>query len=119
MLVLSSFLSHFSVTSKRETTSTRTARRLSVFLRRTGKVLALGNTIWIIVTCVFQFSNFFSRCYCTSSVLGWGARAFGAIEFDHDDIVGIKAACIGGVVLATGTAMIFVAFVNYFLRVPS
>lgn len=74
-----------------------TAARLSVALRRIGKFVATLNAIWIVVMCLFQFSSFFDRCYCDSSVLGLGKRAFYTLSLTEDDIPVLRGAWIGGV----------------------
>lgn len=73
------------------------AARLSVALRRLGKLLAILNALWIVVTCLFQFSSFFDRCWCDSSVLGLGPRkAYDVLVLTDADIKPMTAAWIGG-----------------------
>jgi len=116
ILVASSFLSHYSTTAPPETKSVWITAQLSIFLRRLGKIIASFNAMWILVSCMFQFSKFYDRCYCNSSVLGLGARAFDVILLNHNDIVGMKGAWIGGAFLAAGSAIMFVVFVNLFIN---
>jgi hypothetical protein len=116
VLVLSSFLSHYSTTAPAKNTSALITGHLSIFLRRLGKIIASFNAVWIVVSCMFQFSNFYDRCYCNSSVFGWGAQAFDVILLNHDDISGMKGAWIGGAFLAAGSAIICVVFVNLFIN---
>lgn len=114
--MFSSFLSYHSTTALAGSVSARIARHLSIILRRLGKVVASFNAIWIVVTCLFQFSNFFDRCYCNSSVFGWGAKAFCVITLNHEDVAGLKGAWIGGAFLAAGSVIICVVFVNLFIN---
>ena len=94
------------------------ARKLSIVLRRLGKVIASLNAIWIVVLCLFQFSNFFSTCWCNSSVLGRGSEmAFMVIQLMPKDIDTLKGAWIGGIALASGTALIFVIFTSL-VKIP-
>ena len=66
---------------------------------------------------MFQFSNFFDRCYCDSSVLMWGTKnAYMVLDLTTDDIHDMKGAWAGGVFLAAGAALIFVIFVNIFIN---
>lgn len=116
LLVLSSFLSHCWATSSDKKLLARIAGRLSVLIRRLGKLLAFVNSIWIIVTCFFQFGGFFDRCYCNSSVLGRGASAFNVIHLLHDDVVALRGVWIGALCLAAGSAAIYVGFVNLFIN---
>ncbi|KAJ7471320.1 hypothetical protein B0H11DRAFT_2041263, partial [Mycena galericulata] len=125
MLVLSSALAHYSkqVTIDIEgtrvyTRSTRIAGALSIVLRRSGKVLAACNAVWIVLVCILQFSSFFDRCYCNSSVLGLGSFAYDVITLVPADISEMKAAWIGAVALAGGCSLLFVAFVNIFINPP-
>jgi hypothetical protein len=107
LLVTSSALAHYStqVTHKADgqavyTRATRIAGALSIVLRRLGKVVATCNALWIVLACIFQFSSFFDRCYCNSSVLGLGRLAYDVIQLVDADISTMKAAWIGGVALA-------------------
>ncbi|KAG5734151.1 hypothetical protein E4T56_gene1216 [Termitomyces sp. T112] len=123
LLLVSSFLSHY-VSMRRHPAdhlSTILARLISIGIRRLGKVLAVFNAIWIVVTCLFQFSNYLDRCYCNSSVLGRGITAWNVITYDPQDISNMRGAWIGGVVLAAGSATLFVFFVNLFInpRLPN
>ncbi|KAF9458558.1 hypothetical protein BDZ94DRAFT_1270343 [Collybia nuda] len=116
LLVFSSFLSHYSSTASKKSLPVGVAGCVSIILRRVGKCIALVNAIWIVMICVFQFSNFFNRCYCNSSVLGWGSRAFNVIDLVDTDTRHMRAAWIGGVALAAGTAAIFTALINLFIN---
>ena len=121
-MVASSIVAHYatSIPSYHHPTdmSTHIAEGVSVLLRRLGKLLATCNAIWIIVACIFQFSNVFDRCYCDSSVLGRGAKAFYVLDPSSDDIPGMKGGWIGGVVLALSSAFGFVGFVNLLIDPP-
>ncbi|KAJ2912698.1 hypothetical protein MD484_g7711, partial [Candolleomyces efflorescens] len=91
MLLISSILAHYVSTSSPSSAYMRIkplnpqqsrrqpyalrlsmARHLAIHLRRLAKVLAALNALWILTTCFFQFTNFFDRCYCNSSVFGRG-----------------------------------------------
>ncbi|KAJ7025558.1 hypothetical protein C8F04DRAFT_1191308 [Mycena alexandri] len=93
MLVASSILAHissFTGTSNGRYVydkSTRTAAVASIILRRTGKLLAASNAIWIVSACLFQFSSFFDRCLCNSSVFSLGKHAYNAIDLLPEDLV--------------------------------
>lgn len=116
MLVASSFLAHYSSTAPKGSIPGRAGAHLSIILRRFGKLIASANAVWIVMICIFQFSNFFNRCYCNSSVLGWGSRAYNVIKLIEDDVPHMRAAWIGGVALAAGSAAIFVAFINLLIN---
>jgi hypothetical protein len=90
-------------------------RMLVIFLRRLGKVLATCNAIWIILVCTFQFSGFFSRCYCNSSAIGLGSGS-GAYDVIIITANEVKGPWIGGVALALGSAFLFIGIVNLFIN---
>ncbi|KAJ7176500.1 hypothetical protein C8R46DRAFT_1346538 [Mycena filopes] len=122
LLVISASLAHHSTQAGTDidgrvnyTRSTRVAGAASIVLRRVGKVLAACNAMWIVLACIFQFSSFFDRCYCNSSVLGLGSFAYDVIQLVPADIATMKAAWIGGVALAGGSCILFVLFVNLFV----
>ncbi|KAJ6535942.1 hypothetical protein DFH09DRAFT_98147 [Mycena vulgaris] len=122
MLVASSVLAHYSTftsTSKGRyihTKSTRMAGIISIILRRTGKTIATINAIWIVLACLFQFSSFFDRCWCNSSVISLGKNAYNAIDILPKDVAALNAPWIGGVALAGGCAIIFMGFVNILIN---
>ncbi|KAF9522301.1 hypothetical protein CPB83DRAFT_864690 [Crepidotus variabilis] len=118
-MLISSILSHYSVTSKsKRAPSARIAAWFAIALRRLGKFTAACNGIGLVITCLFQFSNFFDRCYCNSSVLYWGSRAYNVISFQPEDVVFMRSAWIGGVFLAAGSTILFFIFINLFINPP-
>ncbi|KAJ7148638.1 hypothetical protein C8R43DRAFT_512551 [Mycena crocata] len=125
ILVASSALAHYSTQTSVDvlgdpvyTRATRVTALLSIVLRRVGKVLAAINAVWIVLACILQFSSFFDRCYCNSSVLGRGSFAYDVIQLVPTDISTMKAAWIGGVALAAGCSILFIVFVNIFINPP-
>ncbi|KAJ7071987.1 hypothetical protein C8F01DRAFT_1102091 [Mycena amicta] len=126
MLVTSSGLAHYSDQpthidedgNPRYSTVSRIAANLSILLRRTGKLLAAVNAVWIVLACIFQFVSFFDRCYCDSSVLGLGRRAYDVIDLVPGDISTMKRAWIGAIVLAGGAAVLFSGWVQIFVDPP-
>ena len=93
------------------------AKGLATFLRRISIFSAGCNTLGIILACVFQFSNFYSTCYCNSSVLGRGSKAaytiIAAGNFGYDQM---KGGWIGGVVLAGGCVLVFLFSLHLMLE---
>jgi hypothetical protein len=126
-LLLSSYLAHLAKMhhhDRGETSSSgfdfsNLAEGLATFLRRLSTFAAVCNTLCIILACVFQFSDVFSTCYCNSSVLGRGARrAYDVIAPGYDyDIT--KAAWIGGIVLASGYAVLFLLALHLILELSN
>ena len=105
-----------SVESKPERPYPTISATLAIALRRMGKLLATANACFVIVACVFQFSNFFNRCYCNSSVLAHGAAAYDVMELTDSDISDLKSAWTGGVVLATVMSAGYTFFVNIYIN---
>ena len=69
----------------------------ATFLRGSGKILACLNAVFVVTACIFLFSNFYSRCWCDSSVLGRGAySAFNVIAPTDDDTKQLKSGWIAG-----------------------
>ena len=80
-MLLSSYLAHYAkerqgdgVIPDSRFNSAALAVDLATSLRRISIVAAGCNTIFVILAGVFQFSNFYDRCYCNSSVLGRGSQ---------------------------------------------
>ncbi|KAF7358856.1 hypothetical protein MSAN_01225700 [Mycena sanguinolenta] len=95
-LVASSGLAHHCTL---QTEETRFLGAFSIFLRRCAKILASLNASWIILVCLFQFSSFFDRCWCDSSVFYLGAKkAYNVI--DITDEAAVRVPWFGGLALA-------------------
>ncbi|KAG6861176.1 hypothetical protein C0995_002983 [Termitomyces sp. Mi166 len=112
LLVISTFLCHYSITTTHSYKTAHIARQLSIALRSIGQVFSFCNAIWIVLSCVFQFSNFYDRCWCNSSVIGLGAKAYNVIEITWDEVPFMRAWWIIGVAIAAGSASIYVFFIN-------
>jgi hypothetical protein len=126
MLLTSSILTYYSTNTPTHTfqghvilaLQARVARWLSILLRRLGKLIAAFNAVWIVAAGMVQFSSFYDRCYCNSSVMGLGKRAYDVISLVPGDLGGMRTAWIGGFVLAAGAAMIFAGFVTLLIDPP-
>ena len=121
-ILLSSYLAHFAKVRydhgvpRFGFNTVTVAEGLATFLRRLSILAAFCNTLCTILACVFQFSNFYSTCYCNSSVLGRGGQhAYNIIAggFDYNQM---KAAWIGGVALAGGCVVVFLFFLHLMLE---
>jgi hypothetical protein len=86
---------------------------------------ALSTISWVILvlsgilshySTTFQFSNFYSRCYCNSSATGLGARAYSSILFHAEDLSAMEGAWIAGTPLAAASVAVCVIFVNLFIN---
>ncbi|KAJ7198807.1 hypothetical protein GGX14DRAFT_536624 [Mycena pura] len=125
LLVTSSTLAHYSAQPTLDvegllsyTRASRVAGSLAIALRRMGKLLATVNAVWIVLACIFQFSSFFDRCYCNSSVLGLGRAAYDVVDLVPADISIMKSAWIGGIVLAGGCSILYIVWLNIFINPP-
>ncbi|KAJ3853391.1 hypothetical protein EV368DRAFT_73497 [Lentinula lateritia] len=116
LLLIASILSHFSSFNKASSDVTAT---FSIIIRRVGKLLAAANALWILTACIFNFSSFFDRCYCNSSVLGIGAaKAYNVLNFTQADQFSTRTAWIGAAFLAMGSAAIYIIFINLYVNSP-
>ncbi|THU93307.1 hypothetical protein K435DRAFT_820294 [Dendrothele bispora CBS 962.96] len=134
LLLLSTVLAHYSTFTATYTNSEsamlmddrshdheslrlRIAVDLSIAFRRFATVLAGLNALGILLTNIFQFSGFFDRCYCNSSVFGHGTKsAYNVISFQANDVSTMRQAWIGGVILAVGSATVFVGVLNLLIN---
>ncbi|KIJ53264.1 hypothetical protein M422DRAFT_222640 [Sphaerobolus stellatus SS14] len=114
LMLLSSIISHYTLVREEDVYNPRQSplRVLAILLRKLAKFLAYLNSAWVLLTCFFQFTNFFDRCYCNSSVFGLRGNAFNAIDLSPADIRQLKNIWIGGIILAATTAGIFITFVT-------
>ncbi|KDQ58268.1 hypothetical protein JAAARDRAFT_155966 [Jaapia argillacea MUCL 33604] len=111
--------SHRTYTAPPNTTVSHLAASLSIGLRRLGKVIAAFNTVWVVLMCLFQLGGFFNRCYCNSCMLSLGHKAYSVLQFTVSDLAGMETAWIGGSILAVGSCIIFIAFVNLWIDFSS
>ena len=118
-LVLSSYLAHCAKAWRRYSyrrsgfDSVTVTRGLATFLRRLSILAASCNSIWIIIVCIFEFSNVYSTCYCNSSVLGRGVQhAYNLIITTGHDYGHTRAAWAGGFLFAGGCAALYLLFLS-------
>ena len=89
------------------------AEGLATFLRRLSVFAAGCNSLWIILVCLFEFSNLYSTCYCNSSVLGRGVqRAYSLVIATGHDYHSTRVAWTGGFVFAGGCAGLYLFFLS-------
>jgi len=89
------------------------AEVLAIMLRRLGKLLAACNAAWIVLACLLQFSNFYSRCYCNSCATSLGRRAYTVVMTSASDV---WTPWVSGVSLGCACVVLFVGFVNIFIN---
>ncbi|KAJ7458898.1 hypothetical protein FB451DRAFT_1341766 [Mycena latifolia] len=85
MLLSSSLYPRVSSTEK-----TRRQRSLSptlaIMTRRAAKTLACFNAIWIVLSCAFQLAGVYKTCWCNSSRLYLGSRAYNVMILTELDM---------------------------------
>ncbi|KAG1751826.1 hypothetical protein EDB19DRAFT_1673891, partial [Suillus lakei] len=104
MPLISSILAHRSAaySCREESLSPRVALALSHCLRWMGKLLAIVHFF----SCIFQYSNFYNRCFCNSSAFSRPGAAYAMIIDTTAQAVQPMAARIGALVLACTSASI-------------
>jgi len=118
LLLTSSILAHHSAAYSRRMSSSPSAcvaLTWSHWLRWTGKLLAIVNTIVVILASVFQYSGFYDRCFCNSSVFSRGGTAYAVIIETAAQAAQAKSAWIGALVMACTSAAIFLSVLNLLL----
>ncbi|KAJ7505225.1 hypothetical protein B0H11DRAFT_1977575 [Mycena galericulata] len=118
LLVISSIVSHYATTCHESSVPHRAAAGVALFIRRLAKFLATLNAAWILAAFLLQFGNAYDTCYCNSDVLGLGKRAYMTMLLEQSDISAMKAAWVGGVVLAVLVSSLFLGFINLFIDSP-
>ncbi|KAG2151540.1 hypothetical protein DEU56DRAFT_778456 [Suillus clintonianus] len=119
MLLVSSILAHYSTADPLRARGVLSARsaalKLSHLLRWTGKLLAIINFFLAIMACVFQYSSFYDRCYCNSSVFSRHGAAYAVIIETAAQAAQAKTAWVVALVLACTSATAFLALLNLLL----
>ncbi|KAG1769634.1 hypothetical protein EDD22DRAFT_1048049 [Suillus occidentalis] len=117
MLLISSILAHYSAASSyRASLSECVALICSHSLRRLGKLLAIANSLWVVLMCILQYSGFYHTCFCSSNMIHRGnTAAYITIIETTTQAALAKAAWIGALFLACTSVSAFVALVNLLL----
>ena len=82
------------------------AKPLAIVIRYACWPLAFLNSAGLIALCCLQFSNFLDNCYCNSSVLGNGAKAYIIIIYT-DSIPAMEFTRAMGTLTAAGGILAF------------
>ncbi|KAJ7447653.1 hypothetical protein FB451DRAFT_1290065 [Mycena latifolia] len=112
MLLGSSQLTDPSILSSVEKPGRRLSlsAQLAILLRRAAKTLACLNAIWIVLTCTFQFTGVYDTCWCNSSRLYLGSRAYAAMISTETDIRIFWKHLVTCTTLASVSTGLFIAF---------
>ncbi|KAJ7804417.1 hypothetical protein B0H14DRAFT_3153930 [Mycena olivaceomarginata] len=121
LLVTSSALAHYSlcVSPVRNPELRRNTRRMSLLLRRSAKLLAIANSVCIVMTSVAEFSNFLNRCWCNTLILDVLRNTYGkayVVVFFPASQSRLLLPWASGLTLGLGCTGLFVLFVNLFLN---
>ena len=119
LCVLSSVLSHYYKAGKKGTATSTCIWGASLVLRLTAKCVAAVNAVWLFLTAIFQFSNLYDNCWCNSSKLALGSKAYTVISYSDPVLNSIKLAWAGGMVMALFTAALFLIALNVLRKRPA
>jgi hypothetical protein len=83
---------------------------LAVTTRLLGKTIAVGNTIWLVLTALLQYTGVYDRCYCRGNQTGLGLHGGWLVLFKTENDLGNYATSpwAGGVAMS-----ILVCFISY------
>ena len=83
---------------------------LAVTTRLLGKTIAVGNTIWLLLTALLQYTGVYDRCYCRGNQTGLGLEKGWLVLFKTEDDLSDYATSpwAGGVAMS-----ILVCFISY------
>lgn len=83
---------------------------LAVSTRLLGKTIAVGNTIWLLLTALLQYTGVYDRCYCRGNQTGLGLDKGWLVLFKTEDDLSDYATSpwAGGVAMS-----IIVCFISY------
>ncbi|KAG8768291.1 hypothetical protein FRC15_005224 [Serendipita sp. 397] len=83
---------------------------IAVTLRLFGKLLAFLNSVWIITHCLFEFTQFYDRCYCKTNR---GTTFWLWFDDEHIRNLGSTERFWAGFAGATGfTCLFFIVFMG-------
>ncbi len=116
--VLSSVLAHCYKAFRKGTAASTFVWGVSLALRHTAKSVAACNAVWLFLTAIFQFGNLDNTCWCNSSKLSLGSKAYTVITYTEPFLTGIKIAWAGGLVMAFFTAALFLIALNVLRKRP-
>ncbi|KAM6492326.1 hypothetical protein JOM56_012050 [Amanita muscaria] len=118
LFVTSSGLAHSYTASKERGRPAKYIGPLVLIFRQLGKTIAAFNTAWIIISSLFQFSNVYDNCYCNASVFGLGSKAYAVLHLVDEDIKLTKLYWASGMIMASGTALVFISTINLLMKQP-
>ncbi|KIL62888.1 hypothetical protein M378DRAFT_107865 [Amanita muscaria Koide BX008] len=116
---VSSIFAYIYSTSKASRSSLmRLFGALAIILRMAAKIIAGLNAAWVFVFTILQFTNTYNTCYCNSSVLGLGTKAYAILSFSSAQMTTVISYWTEGMLMALGTAFLFIAAFNVLKQSP-
>lgn len=116
LLLLSSVLSHLKDSEFKRSRTRHILEAVCITLDVTAKLVATANAIWIITLCIFQFSGFYSTCYCMSAAWELKERAHDMFVSWPDLVeLGTRTVWVSGIVSTGVVAFVYSAFVYFAL----
>lgn len=118
LAIFSTILARISETRKARS---RLVRGVTAFfaiaIRRACVLLALLNSVGLIMLSCLQFSNFLANCYCNSSVIGRGTDTYIVIIL-QDWVSTMRNARIVGIALAAASISVFMTTLWFISALP-
>jgi hypothetical protein len=59
---------------------------LAVVTRKVGKTLAAFNAIFLFTSCIFEYTGFYSRCWCKANALSMHSMGYTVMFLTADDL---------------------------------
>ncbi|KAM6492620.1 hypothetical protein JOM56_012344 [Amanita muscaria] len=111
---VSSIFAHIHSTSKVMTS----IWALAITLRMAAKFIAGLNAAWVFAFTILQFTNTYNTCYCNSSVLGLGTKAYAVLTYSTAQMATVISWWTVGMFMAAGAACVFVIAFNVLKQLP-
>jgi hypothetical protein len=84
---------------------------LAVSTRFLGKFLAVSNTIWLILSSLFEYIGVYNTCWCKSCVVSLGDRAWAVLfKTDSDFKQVARTSWVDGIIMSTALCIILWLF---------
>ncbi|KAK4226204.1 hypothetical protein QBC38DRAFT_237260 [Podospora fimiseda] len=82
-------------------------KTLAVGLRLFGRILVIGNALWLIITSFFELIGFFDNCWCEGVVFAWGDKAWVVVFKNAVDLAENASGPWGGGIALSSCVMLF------------
>jgi hypothetical protein len=84
---------------------------LAVSFRFLGKFLAISNTLWLILSSLFEYIGVYNTCWCKSCALSLGYRGWAVLfKTDSDFKQVARGPWVGGIIMSTALCIILWLF---------